>query len=75
MLFRTQKQCNHVCVLSLHRHRNHTHHQLISLSYTHSCYVRLSDYMICDALHTVLLGSVQEMLHAVRPREVVEPAE
>jgi hypothetical protein len=31
--------------------------------------------MVCDALHTVLLASVQEMLLAVKPRDVVEPAE
>jgi len=39
------------------------------------CYVRLSDYMVCDTLHSILLASVQEMLQAVQPREVVEPVE
>lgn len=40
-----------------------------------SCFVRLSDYMVCDTLHSVLLATVEEMLLAVQPRDVVQPIE
>lgn len=36
-------------------------------------FIRMSDFMMCDTLHTILVESVREVLNAVRPASCLAP--
>lgn len=37
-------------------------------------FIRMSDFMLCDTLHTIIVESVREVLESVRPLTIVGPA-